>query len=85
MKYLITGGTGQLGYDIIKELINRNEKDYLAPSSKKMDITNQKQVEKIILNYKPDIIFHCAAYTAVDKAEEDKENCYNINVNGTKI
>lgn len=84
MKYLITGGTGQLGYDIIKELINRNEKDYLAPSSKKMDITNQKQVEKIILNYKPDIIFHCAAYTAVDKAEEDKENCYNINVNGTK-
>lgn len=84
MKYLITGGTGQLGYDIIKELINRNEKDYLAPSSKKMDITNQKQVEKIILNYKPDIIFHCAAYTAVDKAEEDKENCYNVNVNGTK-
>lgn len=84
MKYLITGGTGQLGYDIIKELINRNEKDYLAPSSKKMDITNQKQVEKIILNYKPDIIFHCAAYTAVDKAEEDKKNCYNINVNGTK-
>lgn len=84
MKYLITGGTGQLGYDIIKELINRNEKDYLAPSSKKMDITNQKQVEKIILNYKPDIIFHCAAYTAVDKAEEDRENCYNVNVNGTK-
>lgn len=84
MKYLITGGTGQLGYDIIKELINRNEKDYLAPSSKEMDITNQKQVENIILNYKPDIIFHCAAYTAVDKAEEDKENCYNINVNGTK-
>lgn len=84
MKYLITGGTGQLGYDIIKELINRNEKDYLAPSSKEMDITNQKQVEKIILNYKPDIIFHCAAYTAVDKAEEDRENCYNVNVNGTK-
>ena len=84
MKYLITGGTGQLGYDIIKELISRGELNYLAPTTKEMNITNKDEVEKVILGYKPDIIFHCAAYTAVDKAEEDKENCYNINVNGTK-
>lgn len=84
MKYLITGGTGQLGYDIIKELISRGELNYLAPTTKEMNITNKDEVEKVILGYKPDIIFHCAAYTAVDKAEEDKENCYNVNVNGTK-
>lgn len=84
MRYLITGGSGQLGYDIIKELENRNLCDYLAPTTKEMDITNEKIVEEIILDYKPDVIFHCAAYTAVDKAEEDKDMCYNVNVNGTK-
>ena len=84
MKYLITGGTGQLGHDIVKELISRGELNYLAPTTKEMNITNKDEVEKVILGYKPDIIFHCAAYTAVDKAEEDRENCYNINVNGTK-
>lgn len=84
MKYLITGGSGQLGHDIIKELINRDEANYIAPSTKEMDITNQTQVEEVISNYKPDVIFHCAAYTAVDKAEEDRENCYNVNVTGTK-
>lgn len=84
MKYLITGGTGQLGHDIVKELISRGELNYLAPTTKEMNITNKDEVEKVILGYKPDIIFHCAAYTAVDKAEEDKENCYNVNVNGTK-
>ena len=84
MKYLTTGGTGQLGHDIVKELISRVELNYLAPTTKEMNITNKDEVEKVILGYKPDIIFHCAAYTAVDKAEEDRENCYNVNVNGTK-
>lgn len=84
MKYLITGGAGQLGHDLIKELESRNEFDYLAPDIDDMDITDKKAVEDVITNYQPDIIFHCAAYTAVDKAEEDKDICYNINVNGTK-
>ncbi len=84
MKYLITGSEGQLGYDIIKELEQRGEKNYLAPTLEEMDITNKEIVDKIIDNYKPDVIFHCAAYTAVDKAEEDKETCYNVNVMGTK-
>ncbi len=84
MKYLITGGSGQLGYDIIKELKNRNRNDFLAPTGSEMDITNKKLVEDVILNYKPDVIFHCAAYTAVDKAEDDRDTCYEVNVNGTK-
>ena len=84
MRYLITGASGQLGYDIINELKKRNELDYMAPTSSEMDITNADSVRDIISNYRPDVIFHCAAYTAVDKAEDNKEDCYNVNVNGTK-
>lgn len=84
MRYLITGGSGQLGYDIVRQLIKRGENEYFAPTSKEMNITDRKRVLEVILDHKPDVIFHCAAYTAVDKAEEDKEHCYDINVNGTK-
>lgn len=84
MKYLITGGHGQLGYDLIKELKKDIKNEIYAPSVEEMDITDQAQVNKIILEYKPDYIFHCAAYTAVDKAEEDRETCYFVNVEGTK-
>lgn len=84
MKYLITGAEGQLGYDIIKELEKRGENNYFAPTIKEMDITKKDIVDEVISSYEPDVIFHCAAYTAVDKAEEDKESCYNINVTGTK-
>ena len=84
MRYLITGATGQLGYDLVHELNKRKETNYLALSSKEMDITNKDKVMEIIKKYNPDVIFHCAAYTAVDKAEENKEICYDVNVNGTK-
>ena len=84
MKYLITGAQGQLGYDLINELKKRNEFDYYAPNMEEMDITNKEVVSNLIEKYNPDVIFHCAAYTAVDKAEENKEICYNVNVNGTK-
>ncbi len=83
-RYLVTGVTGQLGYDIVKELHNRGEYDILAPTSKEMDITDKDQVMEVIKAYKPDVIFHCAAWTAVDKAEEEKEACEKVNVEGTK-
>ncbi len=83
-KYLITGYKGQLGYDIKRALIERGETEILALDIDEMDITNKEQVDKIILEYKPDVIFHCAAYTAVDKAEENEEVAYNVNVIGTK-
>jgi len=84
MKFLITGINGQLGYDVNKELIKRGYKDICCPSFTEMDITDEETVSKIVTQYKPDIIIHCAAYTAVDKAEEEKELCYDVNVNGTK-
>lgn len=84
MKYLITGVKGQLGYDITRELEKRGETNYLALDVENMDITDSKKVMEVITNYCPDVIFHCAAWTAVDKAEDRKEDCYKVNVLGTK-
>ena len=83
-KYLITGVNGQLGYDIARELESRGEVDVLALGRDEMDITDRDQVMKIVAAYHPDVIFHCAAWTAVDKAEDMQEECYNVNVVGTK-
>lgn len=86
MKYLITGVSGQLGFDIKRELLAQNVKkeNILALTHEEMDITNRETVMNVIVNYKPDVIFHCAAYTAVDKAEENQELAELVNVVGTK-
>lgn len=83
-RYLITGFKGQLGYDIARELENRGEIEYRALDVDEMDITNREQVFEIVKEYNPDVIFHCAAWTAVDKAEEMEEKVREINVNGTR-
>ena len=85
-KYLITGYNGQLGYDIVRELEARGEHDYLAVDVAEMDITDRDRVMEVVKNYEPDVIFHCAAWTAVDKAEEkdNQRKVYDINVLGTK-
>lgn len=84
MKYLITGVNGQLGYDIWQELKKRNELDVLAPGKDKLDITNKEQVMKVVGTYQPDVIIHCAAYTAVDKAEIERDKAKLVNIVGTK-
>ena len=84
MKYLITGFKGQLGYDIVRELKKRNIISYLALDVDDMDITNKDEVDKIVDSFKPDVIIHCAAWTQVDKAEEEMLKCYKVNVLGTK-
>ena len=83
-KFLITGGKGQLGYDVKGELLNRGETEILSVDKDEMDITNREQVMQLIKDYKPDIIIHCAAWTAVDKAEDMEEEVFKINVDGTK-
>ena len=83
-KYLVTGVNGQLGYDIVRELNERGEYDVLAIDKDEMDITDSDQVMKIVKAYKPDVIFHCAAWTAVDKAEELVDACEQVNTLGTK-
>ena len=83
-KYLVTGASGQLGYDIVNELKERGEYEILPLDSSLMNITDREQVMKIVKAYNPDVIFNCAAWTAVDKAEELVEDCTKVNVEGTK-
>lgn len=83
MKILVTGYGGQLGYNVVNEG-TKCGLEMFGIKSKDLNITDENRVSEYIHQLKPDAIIHCAAYTAVDKAEEDKENCYNVNVNGTK-
>lgn len=86
MKYLITGVSGQLGYDVKRELLSRGiaEEGIATPRTAEMDITDKQTVEKYVENFRPDVIIHCAAYTNVDGAEGDPETCRKVNVEGTK-
>ena len=84
MSVLITGANGQLGTEL-KKLLDEQGVQYIAADSKKMDITDEQIVNNFIREIQPAIIYHCAAYTAVDKAEEDgKELNQLINVDGTR-
>ena len=83
-RFLVTGVGGQLGYDVVKELRERGEKEILAPTSKELDITNREEVLNYVKKYKPDVIIHCAAWTKVDQAEQEKDRCFKVNVEGTK-
>ena len=83
-RILVTGFTGQLGHDIVLELNKRGYTDVLGVGAEQLDITKEKLVDEFVKTFRPDVVFHCAAYTAVDKAEENKELCYDVNVNGTK-
>ena len=84
MRVLVTGANGQLGYDVLK-LLESQDIDCLGTDRTELDITNQEQVIRVITDYHPDVVIHCAAYTAVDNAEDEQELCYQINVLGTRI
>lgn len=83
MKVLVTGVGGQLGYDVIKELGKRNI-DCIGADKAEFDITDYDAVRKFIIDYMPDAIIHCSAYTAVDKAEEEPKLCHLVNAVGTE-
>lgn len=83
MKVLVTGANGQLGYDVVKELRKQNIECYGA-LRKDFDIVDFETTEKFITNYMPDAVIHCAAYTTVDKAEDEQEMCYLVNASATE-
>lgn len=86
MKYLITGVNGQLGHDLYK-ILDDGENEILAPSSIKMNLMDPVTIINTVCEFKPDVIIHAAAYTAVDRADESiKEGriCYKTNYKGTK-
>lgn len=83
MKVLVTGASGQLGYDVCEEL-KRRKVDYVGTSSGELDITDPEAVERTLQTIHPDAVIHCAAYTKVDQAEEEPEQCWAVNAAGTK-
>lgn len=81
---LITGANGQLGSEL-RHLLDERGQDYVAVDVAEMDITQTEAVDAVFSEVKPDIVYHCAAYTAVDAAEDDgKALDYAINVTGTE-
>lgn len=83
MKVLVTGVKGQLGYDVMKELAKRKI-EAVGVDIEDMDITDPVAVERVITTKNVDAVIHCAAYTAVDAAEDAKELCRKVNAVGTR-
>ena len=85
MKILVTGYKGQLGYDVVNEATSRGIEAF-GVDIDEMDITNQEQVNTVIKSGNYDAVVHCAAWTAVDKAEEPElfETVKKVNATGTK-
>ncbi|MBR6626495.1 MAG: dTDP-4-dehydrorhamnose reductase [Lachnospiraceae bacterium] len=83
MKVLVTGVKGQLGYDVVKELEERNI-EAIGVDIEEMDITDSESVQQVIKGVCPDAVIHCAAYTAVDAAEDNADICTKVNVDGTR-
>lgn len=82
MKIVITGAKGMLAHAVIDSLKNENE--LICTDVDDLDITNEEKTVKFIEENKPDYIINCAAYTAVDKAEENKEIAAKVNSIGPK-
>lgn len=83
MRVLVTGVKGQLGHDVVNELEKR-KLEAVGVDIDEMDITDTSSVEKVITDAKVDAVIHCAAYTAVDAAEENVEICRKVNADGTQ-
>lgn len=83
MKVLVTGAAGQLGYDVCKELSMRGI-EYKGIDRAELEICDKAAVQAYLREYAPDAVIHCAAYTAVDKAEDEPEVCFAVNVGGTQ-
>ncbi|QOS39353.1 dTDP-4-dehydrorhamnose reductase [Treponema rectale] len=83
-RILVTGVKGQLGYDCLRELQERGYHNVRGIDIEDLDITDEEAVMSYISQYKPDVVMHNAAFTAVDKAEELKEKVYQVNALGPK-
>ena len=83
MKVLVTGVKGQLGFDVMNELKKRGL-EAVGADIEEMDITDEESVNRFIMAAKPDAVIHCAAYTAVDAAEENEDICRRVNADGTR-
>ncbi|MBD3879919.1 MAG: dTDP-4-dehydrorhamnose reductase [Quinella sp. 1Q5] len=80
---LVTGITGQLGFDVVKELERRGV-EVVGTTRNELSLTTEAGAKNFILEQKPEVVIHCAAYTAVDKAESESELALTVNGFGTR-
>lgn len=80
---MITGCRGQVGHSLVKQFEGKAE--LLAVDSKQLDITQEDAVKKMVAGFKPNYIINAAAYTAVDKAEEDVDSSFAVNKDGPRF
>ena len=83
MKVLVTGVKGQLGYDVVNEC-KKQGIDPVGVDIEEMDITDEAAVRKVITESNVEAVIHCAAYTAVDAAEDNVDLCRKVNAGGTE-
>lgn len=85
MKVLVTGVKGQLGHDVVAEL-NARGHEAIGVDIEEMDITVEANVQQVMKRILPDAVIHCAAWTAVDAAEnpDNREKVFSINACGTR-
>ena len=84
MKVLVTGSKGQLGTDLMNELQKRGL-EAIGVDVEEMDVTDAKSCCQVIGQANVDAVIHCAAYTAVDAAEDNVELCRKINGYGRSL
>ncbi len=82
MKVLVTGVNGQLGWDVV-QLLSRRDIPCRGVDIQDFDLLDGPAVKACVQEYRPDVIVHCAAYTAVDRAESEPEICTAVNGDGT--
>lgn len=80
---VVTGAAGQLGFDVVTELKKRGT-EHIGIDIADLDITDKEKVRDFLSAKKPKSVIHCAAYTAVDKAEDEPELCMKVNAEGTE-
>ena len=83
MKVLVTGANGQLGYDICRECVRRGV-EYIGAGRAEFDITQEHEIRAFLMAHRPDAVIHCAAWTAVDAAEDQPELVEKVNADGTR-
>lgn len=81
MKVLVTGANGQLGVDVV-HACKANQMEVLPCGRSQLDVTDLEQVKSVVTAFMPDVIIHCAAYTAVDQAETETDKAFAVNAFG---